>query len=299
MLDAQVSSAHNVLDFRCGTTPKRLNLKRNIADPFVLAGIMTEKILRSATRRASYVFRAARCVACSRAGRDSILSLSVLRDVQVREINKYTLQDAQEEEGVPRVGLYILQASARLLICKACVASHITLQKFSTQDERCWELLPPEEELDMWIAKLQLAVFGQVQFTMNDYSHCCSILTWHSARSAACVPRQEVIAHEYATAERAQDARSRVRDLKGAHYLTLQQQCVVLPPPPRHRRAVLFSLHPSLLFSPPAARLFVRALVFGQVWLDACNLQGSWSCYGAIIAPCICRWSSQCLCPAP
>ena len=78
------------------------------------------------------------------------------------------LQGASE---VPRVGMYILQ------------------------DERCWELLPPEEELDMWIAKLQLAVFGQ-----------------------------EVIALEYATAERATASAPKVRDLKGAHYLTLQQQ---------------------------------------------------------------------------
>ena len=60
---------------------------------------------------------------------------------------------------------------------------------------RCWELLPPEEELDVWITKLQLAVFGQ-----------------------------EVIASEYATADRAAAAASKVRDLKGAHYLTLQQQ---------------------------------------------------------------------------
>ena len=29
------------------------------------------------------------------------------------------------------------------------------------QDDRCWELLPPEEELDSWISSLQLAVFGQ------------------------------------------------------------------------------------------------------------------------------------------
>ena len=34
---------------------------------------------------------------------------------------------APRSQDVPRVGLYILQ------------------------DERCWELLPPEEELDMWI----------------------------------------------------------------------------------------------------------------------------------------------------
>jgi len=92
----------------------------------------------------------------------------------VREINKYTLQDDDETNqggDVPRVGMYILQ------------------------DERCWELLPPEEELDMWIAKLQLAVFGQ-----------------------------DVIAAEYATPERASSAAPKVRALKGAHYLTLQQQ---------------------------------------------------------------------------
>jgi len=95
----------------------------------------------------------------------------------VREINKYTLQDdsssggAGAQEGVPRIGLYILQ------------------------DERCWELLPPEEELDTWIAKLQLAVFGQ-----------------------------EVIAAEFQSPEREQEAMGKVRDLKGAHYLTLQQQ---------------------------------------------------------------------------
>ena len=92
----------------------------------------------------------------------------------VREINKYTLQDesgAAAQDGVPRVGLYILQ------------------------DERCWELLPPEEELDMWIAKLQLAVFGQ-----------------------------EVVAAEYQSAEREAEAAAKVKDLKGAHYLTLQQQ---------------------------------------------------------------------------
>ena len=56
---------------------------------------------------------------------------------QVREINKYTLQDETDDGTVPRVGMYILQ------------------------DERCWELLPPEEELDAWITKLQLAIFGQ------------------------------------------------------------------------------------------------------------------------------------------
>ena len=32
---------------------------------------------------------------------------------------------------------------------------------FSAQEERCWELLPPEEELDTWVSNLQLAVFGQ------------------------------------------------------------------------------------------------------------------------------------------
>ena len=43
----------------------------------------------------------------------------------VREIDKYTLQEDGSSAGeeVPRVGMYILQ------------------------DERCWELLPPEEEL--------------------------------------------------------------------------------------------------------------------------------------------------------
>jgi len=91
----------------------------------------------------------------------------------VREINRYTLQDEDESGGgdVPRVGMYILQ------------------------DERCWELLPPEEELEMWISKLQMACFGQ-----------------------------EVIAAEYATAEKAAAAAQKVSDLKGAHYLTLQQQ---------------------------------------------------------------------------
>jgi len=63
------------------------------------------------------------------------------------------------------------------------------------QDERCWELLPPEEELDLWISKLQLAVFAQ-----------------------------EVISTEYITAEKQVASAERVRDLKGAHYLTLQQQ---------------------------------------------------------------------------
>ena len=63
------------------------------------------------------------------------------------------------------------------------------------QDERCWELLPPEEELDMWITKLQLAVFGQ-----------------------------EVISMEYVTAEKTTSAQQKLRDLKGAHFLTLQQQ---------------------------------------------------------------------------
>lgn len=57
----------------------------------------------------------------------------------IREINKYTLQDETEDGTVPRIGMYILQ------------------------DERCWELLPPEEELDAWITKLQLAIFGQVR----------------------------------------------------------------------------------------------------------------------------------------
>ena len=47
------------------------------------------------------------------------------------------LQDDDGQEGVPRVGLYILQ------------------------EERCWELLPPEEELEAWIAKLQLVIWGQ------------------------------------------------------------------------------------------------------------------------------------------
>lgn len=57
----------------------------------------------------------------------------------IREINKYTLQEDGDVSGdVPRQGLYILQ------------------------EERCWELLPPEEELEMWLIKLQLAVFGQV-----------------------------------------------------------------------------------------------------------------------------------------
>jgi len=91
--------------------------------------------------------------------------------VQVREINKYTLQEDAVSEDVPRVGMYILQ------------------------DERCWELLPPEEELDAWIAKLQLAVFGQ-----------------------------EVIATEYITHEKNASGTAKVRDLKGAHFLTLQQQ---------------------------------------------------------------------------
>ena len=47
----------------------------------------------------------------------------------------------------------------------------------------------------MWISKLQLAVF-----------------------------EQEVIAAEYASADKHEEAAQRVRDLKGAHYLTLQQQ---------------------------------------------------------------------------
>jgi len=89
----------------------------------------------------------------------------------VREINKYTLQDETGDGTVPRVGMYILQ------------------------DERCWELLPPEEELDLWISKLQLAIFGQ-----------------------------EVISLEHATPEAAIAAEPRVRELKGAHFLTLQQQ---------------------------------------------------------------------------
>ena len=90
----------------------------------------------------------------------------------IREINKYTLQEAdQNSDEVPRIGMYILQ------------------------DERCWELLPPEEELNLWVSKLQLAVFGQ-----------------------------EVIGAEYATVEKGQAAAEKVRDLKGAHFLTLQQQ---------------------------------------------------------------------------
>ena len=52
----------------------------------------------------------------------------------VREINKYTLQDDSAQPDVPRIGMYILQ------------------------EERCWELLPPEEELEAWIAKLQLVI---------------------------------------------------------------------------------------------------------------------------------------------
>ena len=91
----------------------------------------------------------------------------------VREINKYTLQEDSmvQPDEVPRVGLYILQG------------------------DRCWELLPPEEELDLWISKLQLAVF-----------------------------EQEVIATEYMSPDKHEEAAQRVRDLKGAHYLTLQQQ---------------------------------------------------------------------------
>lgn len=90
----------------------------------------------------------------------------------VREINSYTLQDDTEtEDGVPRIGLYILQ------------------------DERCWELLPPEEELQLWISKLQLAVWGQ-----------------------------EVISSEYCNASRAEAAKDKLRDLKGPRVLRLQQQ---------------------------------------------------------------------------
>ncbi|KAL1495447.1 hypothetical protein AB1Y20_016815 [Prymnesium parvum] len=110
----------------------------------------------------------------------------------VREINKYTLSDDNADGDVPRVGLYILQ------------------------EERCWELLPPEDELDAWISKLQLAIFGQ-----------------------------EVISTELCTPEGAIECEPRVRELKGAHYLKLQQQYGLmlatykeiptyaeLPPPP-------------------------------------------------------------------
>jgi len=48
-------------------------------------------------------------------------------------------QDDDGQDGVPRVGLYILQ------------------------EERCWEMLPPEEELEAWIAKLQLVIWGQAR----------------------------------------------------------------------------------------------------------------------------------------
>ena len=111
---------------------------------------------------------------------------------QVREINKYTLQDdSGQQQDVPRVGMYILQ------------------------DERCWELLPPEEELEMWITKLQLAVFGQ-----------------------------DVIAHEYVTAEKSAAAASKVRDLKGAHSLTLH-----LPHSPRPSLTFHGLPRPSTAFS--------------------------------------------------
>jgi C-terminal processing protease CtpA/Prc len=90
----------------------------------------------------------------------------------VREINSYTLQeDTETEEGVPRIGLYVLQ------------------------DERCWELLPPEEELLLWISKLQLAVWGQ-----------------------------EVISADYCNASRAEAAKDKVVALKGPRNLKLQQQ---------------------------------------------------------------------------
>jgi len=89
----------------------------------------------------------------------------------VNEINKYTLQEEDTADNVPRVGLYILQ------------------------DERCWELLPPEEELDGWVSSLQLAVFGE-----------------------------EVISQEYCSKAGASAARAKVQSLKGARTLTLQQQ---------------------------------------------------------------------------
>jgi len=89
----------------------------------------------------------------------------------VREINKYTLQEEDTADGVPRVGLYILQ------------------------EERCWELLPPEEELDTWVSNLQLAVF-----------------------------QQEVISLDYQSKEGIEAAKDKVMALKGARTLTLQQQ---------------------------------------------------------------------------
>ncbi len=102
----------------------------------------------------------------------------------VREINKYTLREEDAADGVPRNGLYILQ------------------------DERCWELLPPEDELDGWIRCLQLAVFGQ-----------------------------DVISMELATPEGAAAAMPLVAELTGVRTVTLQQQyglvlCTYDKPPP-------------------------------------------------------------------
>ena len=59
------------------------------------------------------------------------------RGCPVGQLRARPPQDDDGQDGVPRVGLYILQ------------------------EERCWELLPPEEELEAWIAKLQLVIWGQ------------------------------------------------------------------------------------------------------------------------------------------
>ena len=61
------------------------------------------------------------------------------RGCPVGQLRARPPQDDDGQDGVPRVGLYILQ------------------------EERCWELLPPEEELEAWIAKLQLVIWGQAR----------------------------------------------------------------------------------------------------------------------------------------
>ena len=130
----------------------------------------------------------------------------------VREINSYTLQeDTETEEGVPRIGLYILQ------------------------DERCWELLPPEEELLLWISKLQLAVWGQ-EVTSRALTHTASSTPCpppppppRAASSASPPPpppprARQVISADYSNASRAEAAKDKVVALKGPRNLKLQQQ---------------------------------------------------------------------------
>ena len=143
----------------------------------------------------------------------------------VREINKYTLQDDAATDGdVPRVGLYILQ------------------------DERCWELLPPEEELDMWTAKLQLAVFGQ-----------------------------EVIAAEYVTPEKASTYAAKVRDLKGAHYLTLQQQYGLMLATYKDKHAATPAASGAGAASGAAA-----AAASNEVYIMSMEMDGAGACSGLL-----------------